>query len=89
MKRLSPTQQCVLAELTSGTGNHLRWEDMKGHLRVYTSGGLRQVGEPVKRQTLWALMARGLVSVGRLPSGAPAWHPTAEAWALAHKGELR
>lgn len=89
MMRLSEAQRRVLAELTSGTGNHLRWEEGKGHLRVYSQGGLRLSGDPVRRDTWRGLFERGLIEPSRLASGSHAFHPTAEAWALAHKGQLR
>lgn len=86
MKRLSEAQKNVLTHLTSGTGYHLRWEDGKGHLRVYASGGLRQAGGPIRPTTVGALVTRNLLDIDRLPSGSVTWHPSVEAWALAERG---
>lgn len=89
MLRLSEAQRRVLAELTCGTGNHLRWEENKGHLRVYSQGGLRLSGDPVRRPTWGSLLDRGLLERDRLANGTVTYYPTVEAWALAHKGGLR
>jgi len=88
VKRLSEAQRRVMTYLTHGGGNYITELNRTGRpikYIVFEAGGERAVGGSVDARTLLALVDLGLVE----QNDRNRFAPTATAWALAHKGELR
>jgi hypothetical protein len=88
VKRLSEARRRTMTYLTHAHGNFAAWKEYARGYVVFDRNGVTFFRGPTQPRTVAALKELGLVEqVGTL--GAERVVATAEAWALAHKGELR
>ena len=85
MKRLSEAQRRTMTYLTHEHGAFAAWKEYARGYVVFDRNGITLFRGPTQPRTITALEALGLVE----HVGAERVGPTAEAWARAHKGELR